>query len=364
MPICTRSLGRRTISGRAGLVIFSRASSRGSPWTTATWTVAVAARRLSTLGRRSSRRPPPGRAGAPRAARARSAAAAPPPRSRSSARRAERGPRGVRARPRVAARRPEWQPRGLRRRDRRRRFLGLVRDRQALCHARQVGIHLAAVLVAVLRILRQRRRTTEIELVRHLADPGGLSSEGVPGRCSGASWRSQRRVARERDRAREHLGRARRRPSRGRTSGCTGLPCACSGERYWAVPMIDPASVIWLIADRAMPKSVTFRRPSGATTTLCGLDVAVDDAVAVRKVERRQDLARVVDGHPHRRRAPETISSLRVLPSRYSIAMIVPRSRRGRRSRRCRVRERRGALGLATNRSTNWWSFACRSSRS
>ncbi len=51
----------------------------------------------------------------------------------------------------------------------------------------------------------------------------------------------------------------------------TGAPFACSGERYCAVPMIDPVSVIWLVPARAIPKSVTFSRPSGATTTLWGL---------------------------------------------------------------------------------------------
>ena len=54
-------------------------------------------------------------------------------------------------------------------------------------------------------------------------------------------------------------------------AGVTGAPLACSGERYCAVPMIEPVSVICDVPDRAIPKSVTFSRPSGATTTLCGL---------------------------------------------------------------------------------------------
>ena len=48
-------------------------------------------------------------------------------------------------------------------------------------------------------------------------------------------------------------------------------PRACSGDRYCAVPMIEPASVIWLAPARAMPKSVTFTRPSASHMTLCGL---------------------------------------------------------------------------------------------
>ena len=38
----------------------------------------------------------------------------------------------------------------------------------------------------------------------------------------------------------------------------TACPCACSGDRYCAVPMIDPVSVISEAPARAMPKSVTF----------------------------------------------------------------------------------------------------------
>ena len=54
-------------------------------------------------------------------------------------------------------------------------------------------------------------------------------------------------------------------------AGPTGAPFACSGDRYCAVPMIDPVSVIWLVPARAIPKSITLIRPSGATATLCGL---------------------------------------------------------------------------------------------
>ena len=35
--------------------------------------------------------------------------------------------------------------------------------------------------------------------------------------------------------------------------------------------MIDPASVIWLVPARAIPKSATFARPSRSTITLWGL---------------------------------------------------------------------------------------------
>ena len=51
----------------------------------------------------------------------------------------------------------------------------------------------------------------------------------------------------------------------------TAWPCACSGERYCAVPMIEPVSVISDAPARAMPKSVTLAWPCSSTITLCGL---------------------------------------------------------------------------------------------
>ena len=51
----------------------------------------------------------------------------------------------------------------------------------------------------------------------------------------------------------------------------TAWPCACSGDRYWAVPMIEPVSVISEAPARAMPKSVTLACPCSSTITLWGL---------------------------------------------------------------------------------------------
>ena len=49
-------------------------------------------------------------------------------------------------------------------------------------------------------------------------------------------------------------------------------PVACSGARYWAVPITWPVAVsgTWS-ARRAMPKSVTFTRPVGVIMRLPGL---------------------------------------------------------------------------------------------
>ena len=61
------------------------------------------------------------------------------------------------------------------------------------------------------------------------------------------------------------------------------------------MPMIEPASVIWLDSERAMPKSVTFTSSLRVDEDVVRLDVAVDEAVPVREGERGQDLARVAD---------------------------------------------------------------------
>ena len=80
-----------------------------------------------------------------------------------------------------------------------------------------------------------------------------------------------RRLGVERRRRRSAARRARSRSSRGRSARRPGWPCACSGERYCAVPMIEPVSVMSDAPARAMPKSVTLARPSSSTITLCGL---------------------------------------------------------------------------------------------
>ena len=54
----------------------------------------------------------------------------------------------------------------------------------------------------------------------------------------------------------------------------TVSPRACSGERYWAVPI---TAAVWVIVAevsataRAMPKSITLIWPVGVSITLAGL---------------------------------------------------------------------------------------------
>ena len=57
-------------------------------------------------------------------------------------------------------------------------------------------------------------------------------------------------------------------------SGPTASPRACSGERYWAVPMTAAVDVIVAAESdtaRAMPKSMTLTAPCGVIITLPGL---------------------------------------------------------------------------------------------
>ena len=55
-------------------------------------------------------------------------------------------------------------------------------------------------------------------------------------------------------------------------AGTAGLPVACSGEMYWAVPITSPVRVIGAASTaRAMPKSVSFTSPSSRTRMFAGL---------------------------------------------------------------------------------------------
>ena len=54
----------------------------------------------------------------------------------------------------------------------------------------------------------------------------------------------------------------------------TSWPRACSGERYWAVPITAWVAVIALVASaiaRAIPKSITFTMPASLIMMLPGL---------------------------------------------------------------------------------------------
>ena len=87
------------------------------------------------------------------------------------------------------------------------------------------------------------------------------------------------------------------------------------------MPMIEPTSVIWLAPERAIPKSVTFKRPSGPTSTLCGLMSrwtipCLWAAPTAARICRAYSIAIRTGAEPRL-----TISSFSERPSRYSIAM-------------------------------------------
>ena len=110
---------------------------------------------------------------------------------------------------------------------------------------------------------------------------------------------TRRRTARARSASRT----ARCRSSTGPTARRPGLPCACSGDRYCAVPMTEPVSVMSDAPARAIPKSVTLTRPVVVDQHVVRLDVAVHDAALVREARRAQDLQHDVDRRLGRRRA-------------------------------------------------------------
>ena len=138
---------------------------------------------------------------------------------------------------------------------RRRRVLRLARDPEPAIDALEVGVHLLRVLVPRGRVLGERAQDHHLERSR---DVGPLRRRRRGRRRQVLHRDLDRRVAGERDGAGRAARRARSRASRDPSVWSTCVPRACSGERYCAVPMIEPSSVIWLAPARAMPKSVTF----------------------------------------------------------------------------------------------------------
>ena len=73
----------------------------------------------------------------------------------------------------------------------------------------------------------------------------------------------------------------------------TTCPSICSGDMYCGVPSAAPSSVMPASPSmrRAMPKSESSARPcSVIEEDVLGLDVPVDDAVAVRIPQRARDV--------------------------------------------------------------------------
>ena len=103
--------------------------------------------------------------------------------------------------------------------------------------------------------------------------------------------------------------------------GLTASPWACSGDRYCAVPMIEPVSVMSDAPARAMPKSVTLARPSSSMITLCGL---MSRWITPRRCANRAALRICSAMSIAATGASGPLSVMTCLserPSRYSIAM-------------------------------------------
>ena len=81
-------------------------------------------------------------------------------------------------------------------------------------------------------------------------------------------------------------------------------PCACSGEKYVAVPSTAPVFVSGSLASaRAIPKSVTFTCPCGVMSTLPGFTSRCTTPLRVRERQRVGDLGGDARGVDRRERA-------------------------------------------------------------
>ena len=97
-------------------------------------------------------------------------------------------------------------------------------------------------------------------------------------------------VAVERDAAGEHLVEDDPDRVEVRRRAPTGWPCACSGERYCAVPMIEP---VWVMSDAPGARDAEVGDLGAVLVVddhVVGLEVAVDDAALVGEAGGAQDL--------------------------------------------------------------------------
>ena len=173
------------------------------------------------------------------------------------------------------------------------------RDREPLREAGEVRVHVARAAVSLLRVLRQRTQDDRVELVRDL---GPLRRGRLGNRGEVLHRDLERRIPTERDAAREHL--VEHDPGGVEIRGRPGRETARLLGRQVLGGADDRACFRHLARAGAGDSEVhDLDAAVGRDDDVVRLDVAVDDAVAVRVVERGEDLARVVDGDPDRRRA-------------------------------------------------------------
>ena len=90
---------------------------------------------------------------------------------------------------------------------------------------------------------------------------------------------------------------------------------ACRSASGRPAPPASPPTM------RAMPKSTTFRRPSCAAQHVLGLEIAVHDALAMRRVERLGDLQSAMSRSRSRRSGRPPSAARSVEPRTSSLAM-------------------------------------------
>jgi hypothetical protein len=102
----------------------------------------------------------------------------------------------------------------------------------------------------------------------------------------------------------------------------TGCPCACSGERYDAVPStVAVAVTVSADAARAMPKSMTFTSPERVTMMLPGLMSRWTMPALCASASAEHTAPASSTARSGSRRPPCERKSARVLPSTYSMTM-------------------------------------------
>ena len=192
----------------------------------------------------------------------------------------------------------------------RRRVRRLRRDPTAACDRLEVGVHGGRGLITICRLLGQRPNDDEVEVVRHVRAKLGRRRRYVP---QVLHRDLDRAVARERNLPGQEARTARRPSSRDRRSGRPAPP------RLLGRQVLRRADDRTLLRHLARPGS---RDPEvghlddslGVDDHVVGLDVAMDDAVAVCVAERRENLTRVGDRDRDRARAARADQLLESAP--------------------------------------------------
>ena len=186
-------------------------------------------------------------------------------------------------------------------REHRRRRLGrLGGDADPARDPLEIGVHLLGGVVAVGGILRERAQRDVVEVARDL----GAVRRGWGGNLREVLHRDlDRRLAVERDAAGEQL--VEDDPGRVEVGGLVDRGTARLLGRE-VLRGADDRAGLGHLARRAGARDPEVHHLDAALAVddhVVRLDVAVDDPVPVREAQRREDLARVVDRDPERRRA-------------------------------------------------------------